>query len=202
MGFPALGVTLLLLLAACASTTPFESRLGQLRWENRKSDLETIQAWNVSGRVALSTEFEAWNGTLVWRQDSQAYRLRFIAPLGQGTLQLEGNGEGVVLRSTQHPEPLMATSAEALLRQQFGWQLPLHHLRYWVLGIPDPSAEADWDVDIDGRITLLQQSHWQIKYLRYQTVQGRQMPEKIFIEHDQFKLRMIVQAWTIAQSTD
>lgn len=164
-------------------------------WQAHRHQLAGLVQWTLTGRVALITPEEGWHASLHWRQRADAYRIRIAAPLGQGTVALQGSDQGVVLRTTRHPQPIAAPSAEQLLYRQLGWQVPVAGLRYWVRGIPDPAAVYEKVLDDRGRLATLEQSGWQVEFLRYTRVGDYELPEKIFMRNGEFQVRMVVRTW-------
>ncbi|MGH8120912.1 MAG: lipoprotein insertase outer membrane protein LolB, partial [Gammaproteobacteria bacterium] len=74
--------------------------------------------------------------------------------------------------------------------------VPLHGLKYWVMGVPEPGIETDnLLLDDKGRMTDLQQSGWRISISRYSEFNGKELPSKLFMQNDRFQLRLVVLAW-------
>ena len=164
-------------------------------WDARLQDLYQIQRWSIQGRLAVQAGGEGWSATLHWDQDKQTYMLRFIAPLGQGTYQLSGDGEKVTLVTSDN-KVYRAMDAESLLQDNFGWNVPQHGLQYWVRGVPEPGvATENLLLDDKGRMTDLQQSGWRISISRYGEFGGKELPSKLFMQNDRFQLRLVVLDW-------
>lgn len=158
-------------------------------------DLYKLQQWSIQGHLAVQTGGEGWSATLHWDQDNQNYMLRFIAPLGQGTYQLSGDSGKVTLLTADN-KVYQATDAESLLLDNLGWNVPLHGLKYWVRGVPEPGVATDnLLLDDKGRMTDLQQSGWHISISRYSEFGGKELPSKLFMQNDRFQLRLVVLDW-------
>lgn len=193
-------VLMLTLLVGACSVAPPVPRVDVARvWRQRSASLSRLQHWTLAGRVAVSTQDDAWNAALQWRQAGAAYRIRIIAPLGQGTATLSGDADRVVLRSTEHPQPVSAVSAEALLQAQLGWRVPVEGMRYWVLGLPDPVGQRVIQLDDRGRLAHLQQAGWQVRFLGYQKVDGQQLPERIFMQNGDLRVRLAIERWRVGR---
>ena len=187
---------LLVWLQGCSVAPISDNGRGTQLWPVRQQALEQIRTWHLSGRVAVSAEEEAFTATLVWKQgDAGVYELRLIAPFSQGTVRLDGDASGVVMRTSESGAALYAPDAESILFQQFGWHVPVDALRYWVRGIPAPDSHAEKVLDNDGRLLELKQSGWQVRFLRYAQVGQWQLPEKIFLERDSVSVRIVIQDW-------
>lgn len=167
-------------------------------WDTHRQKLSALDAWTLHGRMVLVAGDDGWTATVHWDQDHKRYNLRFIAPLGQGTYELDGDADSVTLLTADN-RLLHAGSPEALLQENLGWQLPLASLKYWIRGLPDPSASPD-DLILDGtgRLSQLQQLGWRIEILRYQDVKGLDLPGKLFLENDRFQVRLVIQDWQMS----
>jgi len=157
---------------------------------------EQIQRWNLNGRLSLSSEKESGTVTFHWTQDYERYLMRFIAPLGQGSYALRGGeGDGVYLLTAKN-KVLRAEDAETLLKQSVGWHVPVSGFRYWVRGLPEPQGDVrDQKFDGQGRVVEMQQAGWNINIKSYMDVDGIDLPDKIFMQNDHFKLKLIIQTW-------
>lgn len=184
-------------LAGCAEISPLlvEQGTNQSVWERRQQILNDFDLWTITGRVAVQSGQEGWSATLHWEQDRDKYAMRFISPLGQGTYQLYGDNRKVSLLTADN-KLYQASDPESLLMNNLGWSVPLHGLRYWVRGVPEPGIETEnIIIDEQGRMTDLQQSGWRISISRYTELDGTDMPSKLFMTNDRFKLRIVVQDW-------
>ena len=180
--------------ADLALVTP-DGQSADAAWDARLEDLYRLQQWSIHGHLAVQAGGEGWSATLNWDQDNQNYILRFIAPLGQGTYQLSGD-EGKVMLLTADNKVYRATDAERLLLDNLGWNVPLHGLKYWIRGVPEPGVTTDnLLLDDKGRMTDLQQSGWRISISRYGEFNGKELPSKLFMQNDRFQLRLVVLGW-------
>ncbi|NIP73690.1 MAG: outer membrane lipoprotein LolB [Gammaproteobacteria bacterium] len=189
-----LACLLVVVLAGCA-VAPVPERPAEEVWRERQGRLAELQAWVLTGQLALITEDEGWHGSLRWVQDGQGYEIRITAPLGQGSVVLRGDGRGVVMRSSREPRPVSAPDPEALLRRRLGWDVPLGGLRYWVRGLPDPSLGYSKRLDAYGRLERLGQAGWEVRFLGYTRVGRYELPDKIFMRSGELQVRMVVRDW-------
>lgn len=193
----ALVIVLTLVLGACSVAPKVSSEQAKQLWSARQPALKALSSWLLEGRVAFSSANDGGNASLRWRQHGDDFRILMVAPFGQGTVSLRGGPGGVVLRSSDHPQPVLAPDAESLLQRQLGWHVPVRGMRYWVIGLPDPRDPPHIELDDRGRIAHLQQAGWKVDFRRYQSVDGVQLPEKIFMENKDLRVRMVVQRWRL-----
>lgn len=163
----------------------------------RITKLRAINSWNVLGRVSIVTGDDGWNGSIRWKQVDSHYDIRIVGPLGQGSLWLQGSPGFVELRSSKNKESVTATDAETLLYQQMGWKIPISGLRYWVLGLFGPGKTEEIRYNKQGLPVEFVQSGWTIRLLRYREVAGQQIPVKIFLNNDRFRVKMIIKLWKL-----
>jgi len=88
-----------------------------------------------------------------------------------------------------------SAAARAELKTRLGFDAPLASLRYWILGVPDPSGPADEVVDVKQRLTGLQQNGWQIEYADYVAVRGEWLPGRMTLRFADVRVRLIVDHW-------
>lgn len=184
-------------LAGCAELQLFTppQKADTSSWDLHRAALNSLERWSIIGRLAIQSGKEGWNATLHWDQDNENYTMRLIAPLGQGTYKLYGDNHLVSLLTAEN-KIYQADNPEILLQQNLGWSVPVGGLKYWIKGIPQPDVSMEnLVIDNEGRMTDLQQSGWRISILRYSDFNGTQLPSKLFMQNDRFKLRLVVQDW-------
>ena len=189
-----------LILNGCAGV-PERAPVGdrQLTWQQRTDSLESIHSWDITGRFAMQNEQESWSGVLQWHQQESQYLMRFIAPFGQGTVELQGGQNGALLRLSEQ-EQYTADDADSLLQEQLGWRVPVPELQRWVRGLPGDSPLEEFNLDEFGRVQQLRQAGWQVRFLRYAQVQGQELPDKIFIKNHRLGLRLVIESWQLGES--
>jgi len=161
----------------------------------REQQLAAITSWRLGGRFSLVTDGEAWSGKLNWiQQSNHEYLIQFSAPSGQGAMQLLGNDELAELRLA-NGDSFQATDADALMRQETDWELPINSLWYWVRGLPDPKLPQKIELDSENLIVKLEQESWIVNYNKYQQVESYSLPRKITVENETLKLRLIITKW-------
>jgi outer membrane lipoprotein LolB len=155
------------------------------------------QHWQLSGRFAANHDEQSWSGGLQWRQKGGNYLIRLSGPLGQGSVQLEGDEQAAQLQISDD-EIYRNADAEQLLWQHTGWRIPFAGMRYWLRGEPAPFYQAtQLQHDAQGRIASLHQAGWLIEIKRYISVEGVELPRKLFLQHAQFDVRLVVDHWEL-----
>src|SRR6218665_4028985 len=136
--------SLITLLAGCAGLTGREAIEGHgdaQQWKAHKTQVSTLDAWQISGKVGIRAPRDSGSGTLFWLQRQDYYDIRLSGPLGRGAARLTGR-EGNVMLEVANQGRYEAESPEALLEEQLGWRLPVSHLLWWVRGLPAPDSKS------------------------------------------------------------
>ena len=191
------GLTALALLAGCA--TPVETATHPA-WPARQRALGALRDWSVNGRLAVTTAQEGWHVSLHWVQQGPVYHIDLIGPLGQGRVRIQGDAQGVALR-TADGQIQRATDADELLARAVGVRIPLSGLLYWVRGLPDPDRPSSLALDEQGRLSRLEQGGWHIDYLDYMPVAPLELPRRIRATQGEIKVQVIVNEWSLAPAT-
>lgn len=182
------------LLGACATTRQGIDLPNIDTWESRSAVLGEIREWEFKGRIAVKAGDEGFNGKLNWSQRDDTFSATVGGPLGMGTVRIEGDSRSVILTDSDGVETVL-TDAELELRHRYGWTIPVASLRYWALGIPDPSMAALTDFDEQDRLVRLEQSNWIVEFSRYREGGGQQMPRILSATNPDTRVRMVIDRW-------
>ena len=194
-----IAVLLLALLAGCAAEPPRQPASSrELAWQERQAQLKPMQHWQLTGRLAIQSGDDGWNATLIWRQEQERYRMQLVAPLGQGSLQLEGDNQQVELR-TSEGNSAVAADPDTLILTELGWRVPVSALRYWVLGLKAP-GEAVVDIDEFGRLHRLKQAGWEVEFLDYKVQGATELPARLFVNNHQAQVRLVIKRWELGDA--
>ncbi len=196
-----------LLLAGCASTppTPVPAPVAspELAWQSRQVQLNAVHTWELSGRVSVSNEDEAWQLNVIWHQQANNYEIRLTGPFGMGKVRLQGSEDGAFLYDSDG-HAYYAQEPDSLLLEHTGVFMPITSLYYWIRGLPDP-ATGDIQIsqlDAWGRLVHLRQDGWSVDLKRYTRVDKLQLPDKLFMRNDQgIEVRVVVDKWKIKAGT-
>lgn len=191
----------ILVLAGCAQQPPRPGVSDAHRaWQNRQQQLGQLVHWDLFGRIGVKNGNDAWQGSLSWQQAPKGYTIEVDGPFGQSQFQLNGGPDGVNLRTANHQQH-WASDPEELLYEQTGLQMPVSGLRYWVLGLPAPAAQAgpasDRQLDAQGRLTRFVQGGWLVRIRSYTEVGHFDLPAKVFIRRGDIDLRLVVDRWRL-----
>ncbi len=185
-----------LLITGCATRKGVE--LPEIPdWETRQQVLGAVPVWDFRGRVAVKAGDDGFNGKIKWHQNGDAFEAAVGGPLGIGTVRIEGDEDVITLTDKDGVETVLI-DPEAELYYRYGWTIPVRSLRYWALGIPDPSLPAETVFDDAGLLVELRQSHWTVKILRYRENAGQLMPRTLTATDPRTRVRMVIDNWLFA----
>ena len=180
-----------LLLAACATTRQLAAPpMRGEAWDQRVGDLQRLASWQLGGRVAVAFGTQGWQASLDWRQSGDAAEVHLSGPLGIGAMVLERTPEGLSLNGAPPSDAMLAQ-----LQDRLGFDLPLDHLRYWLLGVPDPVSAYEVKRNDQDRAAQLTQDQWTIDYDRYMRVDGDWLPAHLVLSREGVRVRIVVDHW-------
>jgi outer membrane lipoprotein LolB len=187
----------LLLLGACATQQGVD--LPDIsRWESRQVILGQLDKWQFSGRIAVKTSDDGFNGKLRWIQDEGSFRATVSGPLGIGTIRIEGDGDSVEITDKDGTATVLQ-DIEMELYYRYGWTIPVESLRYWVLGIPDPRVPVETDFDEFDRVSHMKQRGWSVDVGAYREAGGQQMPARLVANSRETSVRLVIDKWVFRE---
>lgn len=196
-----LAVTILLLTACAGPHTIGEDAPDPQRWQAHKQNVADLQRWTISGRVAISTPHNGGHVDLFWKQhNDDEYDIRLVAPFGGGSSLIQGRGDGVLL-TTSEGRQLYEADIDTLMAQIPDMPFPVSGLRYWLLGVPAPDSRSrisSWTEQ--GLVYALEQDGWRVVMRSYTRVEGRRLPNKLFIKRangDEVDVRLVIRQWSL-----
>lgn len=185
-----------LLVAACAPVpvrkpgTP-----GQLAAQaSRERQLAAQPDWSLEARFAASDGRSGGSGSLDWQQRGEQFRFTLRAPITGKTVQLQGGPGGVVLTGLGHG-PVAGRDADAVLKREFGWDVPVRDLAWWVRGLRSPGHPAVLTFGANGLPATLDQEGWHVEYRDWYEDRSPPLPRKVFASRDPYSVRLMVQEW-------
>jgi outer membrane lipoprotein LolB len=178
-------------LAGCA-TMRHEARPAgaPLAWNQRIAQLEQATSWQLQGRAAAALGQQGWQASLDWRQKGPDSDLHLSGPLGVGATEIKMTPTGLSLNGAPPSDTVMAQ-----LQDKLGFELPLDNLRYWLLGIPDPSVPFDLTRNAQDRAQRLSQAGWTIDYDQYMPANGDLLPKRLVLNRAAARVRIAVDHW-------
>lgn len=187
-----------LCLAACMpAAVRIKADAGTLAAQQRREQaLAHTDHWVMQGRLGVSDGKDGGSGSFSWTQAGDHYDFVLRAPItgksfrlsgSPGDAQLDGLGGG----------PLHGPDAESLMRKALGWEVPLHDLRAWVLGLRAVGGPAEVSFGDNKLPSLLQQDGWAVDYRAWDTSRQPALPTKVYAEKPPYKVRLSIESWQL-----
>ena len=188
-------LVLAILIAGCRTVPP--TTVPSSTWEERRAHLQARERFEIKGRAGIVAGQDGFTAGLHWMQSGGQSQLDLQGPLGVGGVHISANGDALSLINSRG-EHLDSDAARAELQMRLGFDAPLASLRYWILGVPDPAQAAGTAaevLDVEHRLTSLQQAGWQIDYADYVAVKGEWLPGRVTLQRANVRVRLIVDHW-------
>ncbi|MDD1632994.1 MAG: lipoprotein insertase outer membrane protein LolB [Methylococcaceae bacterium] len=178
---------MVLMLSAC-TIAPVEPEIHYSRIA--REHLYQMERWSLEGRLALTGKNDSWQASINWGHRPDDEKIKLSGPLGQGAtvIQLTGN---LVTIDRGDDEVQSSTQPEEFINQQLGMFVPVRSLRYWVVGLPEPSSA------FVETATGFTQGGWLIEYKQMQQVDDQSMPRKISVTNERVKLKLFIDQWVL-----
>ena len=178
-------------LAACVTTRRAPAPAGAAAgWEQRVADLQGSSSWQLDGRAAVAAGTQGWQATLNWRHSGDSEEVHLSGPFGVGSVVLKRTPDGLSVNGAPPSDAVLAQ-----LQERLGVELPIDHLRFWLLGVPDPSAAFGLKRNDQDRAAQLTQDDWNIDYDRYMPVNGDLLPARLVLSRAGVRVRIAVDRW-------
>lgn len=152
--------------------------------------LYKLEKWSFEGRLSITGRTESWTANIDWQHGFDKEKIKLSGPLGQGATHIE-LGKGVVTIDRGDGKAQTSNQPETFINQQLGLSVPVQSLRYWVIGLPEPTQ------NFVETATGFKQAGWLIEYKQMQAVKTTTMPYKINVTNEQVKLKLIVDEWLL-----
>ena len=168
-------------------------------WLQTVAQRQQLSSWKLTGRLGMQTETNGGSLDLFWNQQDDSYKIRLIAAMGQGTILIQGNAQGVRLRTNEGET--YAENADELLASSLGVSVPLSGLHDWLRGVPTadrPVQKQLWDEK--GQLHKLVQDGWNIEMSAYKKVGKHILPHVFYLDRDdqpELEIRLMIRQWTL-----
>ncbi|GLS82975.1 lipoprotein insertase outer membrane protein LolB [Paraferrimonas haliotis] len=186
--FPKISGVILLLfwLSGCASSPQ----------TYQVSDSQTVDDWQLNGRIGVVTPERKFSGTVFWLHQPPQQRLTINTVLGISVLQLSADKQGATLLVDGNT--YQDRNAEQLIASVTGLPLPLQALSSWLKGIPTP-ADKVVDSDSEGRPKTMtrqvENQQWTAHYRSWQSQSGATIPRLIEVKSDSITIKLQINQW-------
>jgi outer membrane lipoprotein LolB len=153
--------------------------------------LYALESWAFEGRLGITGKKDSWQANISWEHGPDEEKIRLSGPLGQNAVVISLKDNGVTI-DRGGGDVQSSTRPDEFINQQLGMFVPVQSLRYWVVGLPEPSSKYQ-DTN-----TGFNQTGWLNEYMQMQDVNnGVVMPRKMTVMNDKVKLKLIIDRWAL-----
>ncbi|MDH3342299.1 MAG: lipoprotein insertase outer membrane protein LolB [Gammaproteobacteria bacterium] len=195
-------LTALLLTQFSCSYLPRATSQSPDGWQQTVAQRQQISSWKLTARLGMQTETNGGSLDLFWDQKSDTYKIRLIAAMGQGTILIKGDAQGVMLRTSDGVS--YAKNADELLAYSLGVSVPLSGLHDWLRGVPSASRPIEKQLwDEHGQLHKLVQDGWNIEMSDYKKIGEHLLPHSFYLDRDdqpELEMRLLIRKWTLPGS--
>lgn len=191
-----LGVAACVALAACAPVQVREPGTPQqlAAQTAREHALGAEVDWGLDGRFAAGDGRHGGSGSLTWRQRGEHYTFVLRAPITGKSVELAGGPDGAVLTGLGK-QPLAGRDAGSVLREEFGWDVPVADLAWWVRGLRAPGQPAMLTFGANGLPSTLDQDGWRVDYRDWYADRNPPLPRKVYASRPPYTVRVLIEQW-------
>lgn len=182
-----------LLLSACVGVPVVERSIGETQRELNSQQLQALDKWRMSGRVAYSQNRQSWQSTINWHHAKSVDKWR-ISSLLIGTLaELEYEAGKLFMINDKGGRELKSNSE---LIDKLGFAPPFDYLQYWLRGLVSPFSQSTYHLDDNGFIASIDQQGWVVTLSRYEYTDQLWLPSKVSLQKGTLKIKVIVDEWS------
>ncbi|NWN92486.1 outer membrane lipoprotein LolB [Marinobacter adhaerens] len=167
-------------------------------WTDRSAQLRQFDHWQLTGKLAVRQPSDSGTALINhWIQKGEAYDLALSSSfLGMGSTTLKGV-PGFIELTLANGETYRSGDPAALMEAATGWQLPLESLTWWIRGLPSPGSDYRLLFNDQGKLAIIRQDGWEIRYDRWHEQQSNipALPARITALKDQKRVRVAVGDW-------
>lgn len=151
--------------------------------------------FRVDGRLGVRHDAGAFNATFVWTQWRDRYEIEFWGPLGSARTRLAGDAVSLTIDDASGRR-LVSGDAEALMRAELGWYVPMEVLAWWIRGTPSPDfAWGEGQRDEGGRLSAFAQLSWRVRIDRWTETAMGPAPARIRAERGGDRITVVCKTW-------
>lgn len=146
----------------------------------------------MNGRISVKHNGVRDSAGLRWTHQAQSDEILLLTPLGQTAARIYRDDVHATLDNGD--KHYSDTDVESLMMQVLGWRLQLNSLHQWVLGLP-AAGDALVERDTLGRMTVLRQDGWEVRYQVYADDKADSLPKRMQLSRGNLQLTLLIDEW-------
>jgi len=176
-----------LLLISCASKQSVKPDS-----QSNLVDLSLIDVFQFNGKMSFSDGHEGGTGQVEWNKRPDITQVKLKAPLSKKSWTLIDSKAQAKIQLS-NGEEIYGLSANQLISDQVGWEVPWKALQSWVIGqktqsgmVLNQNESADYVIVDQG---------WRIEYTKLKPYAAGMLPHKIIARKEPYSIKLIVKQW-------
>lgn len=174
---------LLLLLGGCA-TQPLQPATPPAQPETAPFAL--------NGRISVRYDGSRDSAGLRWVHGARSDEVLLLNPLGQTAVRVFRDETQAMLDDGERH--FQEADVEALMTRVLGWSLQLNELHHWALG-QAADGPALIERDALGRLKVLRQDGWEVRYLAYAEEKPDSLPRRMQMTRENLQVTLLMDEW-------
>ncbi|EKO3515740.1 lipoprotein localization protein LolB [Vibrio fluvialis] len=192
-------VALLMTLFGCSSVP---EPIADVKWQSHQARLTSIAQFKLVGKLGYISPDQRQSLNFQWQKSAENSQLRLTNFLGQTVLNLTISSQGARVE-TYDEQVFTAPSAQLLVRQLTGLDIPVDLLQDWILGLP--SQADNYALNANNTLATLDKHvgsySWHVDYARYRGYPWQQsnlpLPDKLKLTQNQTSINLVISKWTL-----
>lgn len=185
---PFTSLIVLLLLSGCKPSAIKPNK------ELNLLDLTGAAYYQILGKMSFSDGNDGGSGRVNWRSHNNLIIAELKAPLGSKSWQIIEFSDGAKIE-TNDGYTQFSESAQTLISQELGWQVPWVELKSWIKGAPSTQDDATLEVNDNGY--ELYENGWSIQYSKFKNFETGHLPMLIIARKDNYSIKVSIKTWNL-----
>ena len=194
---------LLVMLIGCQNLRPDNlPPVTEREIADREARLAAFTPWRAFGSLIIDSEKEGvFNASFAWDVATDGFQIKLFGPLGLQQYEVSEDINGAELIADG--DTLTGYSAEYLLQQALGVDIPLNRMQSWIVGLPTDAGEIERDRRGRlSRMTHATDAEWEIEFQRYRKFEDLDLPRTIRVAGDDVEIRLSIKKWLKPDETN
>lgn len=188
------GASLLLSLLAGCATQPERPVVD---WPSHQASLIQLSHYQAKGKLGYRGT-KRFGANLMWQTAPGVDRLLLTNFLGKTLLKLDATPSQVTLLS-HDGNTYRGRDASQLIYQLTDINLPVEHMRHWLIGLP--TGADTYQLDDNNRVAYLAKQIgdqlWQLDYLDYDDAVTPALPRRMQLSQDTLRITLVINEWQL-----
>lgn len=146
----------------------------------------------LNGRISVRHDGARDSAGLRWVHDASSDEVLLLNPLGQTAVRVYRDQQQATLDDGERH--FQEADVEALMTRVLGWSLQLDELHHWALGRA-ADGPALIERDALGRLKVLRQDGWEVRYLEYAEEKPDSLPKRMQLTRENLQVTLLMDEW-------